>query len=332
LRGDQVWIATRTPGRPEQGTFRLGGASGLRPKAQLAQATPDIVHCHSSVLSPLAWMFARAAATAGVPVVLTMHSMVPTLGPVATGLRVLARSIGPDAVWTAVSDVCAAAMRRAAGVPVHVLNNGVDPQAWASEPRDPAAVTTVSSVMRLASRKRPLAFIDMLAKVEGELGPDARWRAVIAGDGPLRDTAARAVRRHRLTHRVSLPGRLDRDQVRVLMSRTDLYVAPATLESFGIAALEARCAGAPVLAMRATGVSEFIQHGVDGLLVEDDRRMTGRLVDLLSERSQLSELSAGAASPVVEQAWPTVTARCAEVYRVAGTCEAGRRQPALIVQ
>jgi glycosyltransferase involved in cell wall biosynthesis len=326
IRGDDVWVATRTAGLPERGTRRLG-AAGLRPGSLLAELRPDVVHCHSSVLSPLAWTFARAAARAGLPVVVTMHSMVPTLGPVAATLRVVARSVGPAAVWTSVSGVSADALHRAVDVPVHVLHNGVDPLAWRAAASDDDRVTTVTSVMRLASRKRPLPYVEVLAEVERQLGAGARWQAVIAGDGPLRDAVARSVRRHGLTHRVSLPGRLERGQVEALVGRTDLYVAPAILESFGIAALEARCAGVPVLAMRAAGVSEFVEHDVDGVLVDDDRELAERLVELLGRRSRLPSLAGAARRPVVEQAWPTVTARCADVYDLAGACEAGRRQP-----
>ncbi|WP_426565514.1 glycosyltransferase family 4 protein [Angustibacter sp. McL0619] len=330
VRGDEVWVATRTQGPPEPGTRRLG-ADRLRPSALLRELSPDLVHCHSSVLSPLSWTFARAATRAGLPVVVTMHSMVPTVGPVAAGLRVVARSVGAGAVWTAVSGVCASALRLAADVPVHVLHNGVDPQAWGPAATG-GAVTTVSSVMRLASRKRPLPYVEVLGQVERELGIGARWRAVIAGDGPQRDAVARSIRRHGLEHRVSLPGRLDRSEVEALMRQTGLYVAPAVLESFGIAALEARCAGVPVLAMRGAGVCEFVEHGMDGELVQDDHAMADRLVELLGEGSRLAGLARGARRPVVDQAWATVIRRCADVYELAGACEAGRRQPVAHVE
>ena len=43
------------------------------------------------------------------------------------------------------------------------------------------------------------------------------------------------------------------------------HVSLATMESFGIAALEARAAGLPVVALRRGGVREFVEDGVDGL-------------------------------------------------------------------
>jgi glycosyltransferase involved in cell wall biosynthesis len=60
-----------------------------------------------------------------------------------------------------------------------------------------------------------------------------------------------------------------------------VFVAPAILESFGIAALEARCAGVPVVARSDGGVAEFIKDGKEGLLAADDGEMA-RCVALLT--------------------------------------------------
>ena len=51
-----------------------------------------------------------------------------------------------------------------------------------------------------------------------------------------------------------------------------MFVAPANLESFGIAALEARCAGLPVLAKANSGIREFVSDEREGLLAADRRR------------------------------------------------------------
>ena len=60
------------------------------------------------------------------------------------------------------------------------------------------------------------------------------------------------------------PGASPGQKIRELLQRCDVYLAPATLESFGIAALEARSAGLPVIGMAGGGISDFIEHGVEG--------------------------------------------------------------------
>ncbi len=328
-RGHDVVVATSTQGAAtDDGRTVQVPLTGGRARQLIDDLAPDVVHCHSSIVSPLAWSFARSASSASVPVVLTMHSVAQAVGPVRSGLRAVAGLIGPAAVWTSVSAMAAAALEPAVRVPVHVVNNGVDPAQWTRSRAGQHAVPTVVSVMRLAARKRPLAYVEMLAAVHRELGPDVRWRAVIAGTGPQEDAVRRAVRRHGLADVVTLAGRLDRAGVGDLLTGADLYVAPALLESFGIAALEARCAAVPVVALRGAGVSEFVHDGVEGHLVDDDADMARTVAALVRSPERLRELSAGCARSPVAQAWPTVVDRCLELYDVAA-CQTAR-PPALL--
>ena len=82
---------------------------------------------------------------------------------------------------------------------------------------------------------------------------------------------------------VELVGRRTRDEIRTAFARADVFVAPANLESFGIAALEARCAGLPVVAMARTGIREFVANGREGLLAQSDRDMVEQLLRLIRD-------------------------------------------------
>ena len=98
---------------------------------------------------------------------------------------------------------------------------------------------------------------------------------------------------------VELPGRLPRTEIRALYERADLFVAPATLESFGIAALEARCAGLPVLARTAGGIGEFVGARPDGLLAGSDGDLVRDLVRLAAdpaERERMAVTAGGSRS------------------------------------
>ena len=110
----------------------------------------------------------------------------------------------------------------------------------------------------------------MLRGIRDELPPSIRLRAVIVGEGPDRPQVERSLQRHGMSDWVELPGRLRRNQIRDLFARADVFLAAANLESFGIAALEARAAGLPVVAKAHTGIAEFIAHGREGLLGSTD--------------------------------------------------------------
>lgn len=311
--GDRAGDAADDAADDSPGTIRRGWASAAGAGRVVDEVRPDVVHCHTSLVSPLAWVAAREAVAAGVPTVVTMHSVAQQTWPLRSPLRAVARLVGPGAVWTAVSAVAAQALVNAVGRPVRVLPNGVDPGMWRQSAVGERDELTVVSVMRLAARKRPMALLEVLHEVHRQVGGTVPWRAVLAGSGPQQAAMERTVRRRGLQDVVSLVGRLDRPDVSSLLSAADLYVAPAVLESFGIAALEARCAGVPVVGFRDAGVQEFIQHGVHGELVTHDAAMAASIVGLLTDRDRLRTLGAGARGPV-PHAWDAVLDRCEELY------------------
>jgi len=314
---------TPAPGNSLLPVRRMTSNRALVPSARtrrqlhglLSADTVDAVHIHSSVLSPFAWTAARLASAAAIPTVVTMHSIVPSRGPL---LPLSASLLGwprwPVA-WSAVSDVAAAPLRSLLGsTPVSVLPNGIDPTAWHSpQPRRHGAPLTIVSVMRLAQRKRPLALLRTLAAIRAALPADVPLRAVLIGEGPQRPRMERYLRAEGMQSWVTLTGRLTRAQIRPLLAAADVYLAPAELESFGIAALEARCAGLPVVAMAQGGVGEFIRNGQEGFLVHSDREMVKVTADLLTspllrvmqERNRRSE---------PEMTWPHVVGLSLDLY------------------
>jgi glycosyltransferase involved in cell wall biosynthesis len=159
---------------------------------------------------------------------------------------------------------------------VSVLPNGIDPSAWLLPPAAPAAaVPTLISVMRMVRRKRPRALLRTLKAL-----PPGSFRAVLVGDGPLLPRLQRDA-----SEDITFTGALDRTAIRSLLASADVYIAPAPRESFGIAALEARSAGLPVVARAGSGVADFIRPGVEGWLVHSDAELQGVLTSLLRDPS-----------------------------------------------
>ena len=142
-----------------------------------------------------------------------------------------------------------------------------------------------------------------------------RLRTVVIGDGPLRGRMERHVERHGLSDRIELAGRRSRAEVRQALARADVFLAPAVLESFGIAALEARCAGVPVISRQEGGTREFIRHGREGLLVADDASMARALAGLANDPERRRRMSAHNRAVKPAQDWPAVLDRTEELYR-----------------
>jgi glycosyltransferase involved in cell wall biosynthesis len=296
--------------------------------APLEQAGADAVHVHVSVLSPFAAAAAWRAATLGLPTVVTVHSLWSSLG-VLPGLAGAALRLREwPVLWSAVSDRAAAPLRTMLGpeVPVVVLPNAVDAADWTVR-QVPAGVPTIVSVMRLAPRKRPLPLARMLRQVRAGLPQQSPLRAVVIGDGPQRAPLERYLDRHAMRDWVELPGRLDRAAIREAYAGSTLYVAPALLESFGIAALEARCAGLPVVASSHGGVGEFITHGLDGALVPSDSEMVAAMVRLLTDVPYRRAVTAHTRAVVPDLGWAVACERSLASYRQAALVAAAAPRP-----
>ncbi|MFN8038644.1 MAG: glycosyltransferase family 4 protein [Acidimicrobiales bacterium] len=263
----------------------------------------DVAHFHGGIVSPVAYVGAQDAQRRGIPTVVTVHCLWSYATPGFRGLEKLVHWGEWPVVLSAVSDVAAKPIRRAAsGAEVVVLPNGIDNVAWQVTPRphDRRQVTIVS-VMRLAPRKRPLHLLKMMKQVRERVPTDIDVRLVVIGEGPERSSLEKYIASQGLDGVVELRGRLTRDEIRDFYADADIFVAPANLESFGIAALEARCAGLPVVAKSRTGIREFVEHGQEGLLADTDRDMVDQLVQLVVDadlREKIATFNREVPSPV----------------------------------
>ncbi|MEV7008077.1 glycosyltransferase family 4 protein [Streptosporangium sp. NPDC051022] len=357
--GHEVEVATATPGEPLPGVHRIVAKLpfdlpvhpfGVGRLLRLAAARrPDVVHVHAGAVSPFAWMGVRAAVRAGLPVVVTVHSMWdPVTRGIYRGLRLLFEWHRWGLVGTAVSEAAAVPIRAVAGrgVPVHVVSNGLDVSGWRRlgepagdvsgdasggpsaaasgghapdpgsaaapapgprEPGEPGEPVHVVAVGRLAPRKQPVRLLKLLKEARAQVPGSTPMRATVVGDGPARSQMERYLRANGMGGWVSLPGRYSRDRIRELLASADVFVAPAPRESFGLAALEARAAGVPVVARAQSGVADFVRPGKEGLLGESFEGLVASVARLVRDRELRESIAAhNRETEPVRSSWPVV--------------------------
>ncbi len=290
--GHHVRVLTSTPARAEgrvaddAGPVEVLRARSLLDGWRTATRDVDVVHAHVSVVAPFTAPVVAALARRGVPTVVTVHSLWDGLGPLPTWAAAVSGLRSAPVTWTAVSAVAAGqvARRLPRGATVLRLPNAVDvpPRARTRSPDGPVRIV---STLRLAARKRPLELVHLFDRLQGTVAAEAPVTLTLVGDGPLRPRVEHEIRRRHLGGLVTLRGSVDNSTVRLVLANSDIYVAPALLESFGLAALEARAVGLPVVGLSSTGLTEFVRDGVEGLLAEDDHGLLDAVTRLVREPS-----------------------------------------------
>ena len=356
-RGHEVVVLTATPGmHGERGGYvdevdgvavhrlalRLPFELPVNPLAprllrqRLAEGEFDVAHIHMGVVSPFAVDCARVATGMGLPTAMTWHCMLGALEPVFRATRHVHRWASRGVAMSAVSAVAAEPLQRIVGVDsvVNVLCNGIDVDRWASPAgevpgQDAGKGVRVVSAMRLAARKRPMPLLRIMVRVRALVPTETAISLEILGDGPDRSRLERFIETHDMRGWVRLSGRVSRDEVRATYAGADIYVAPAPLESFGIAALEARTVGLPVVGRLGSGLEEFVKDGLNGYLAADDDAMAGSIARLIIDDELRGSMAAYSRSTPPEQSWAHILDAAEAEYRraiaLAGAARGSRR-------
>jgi glycosyltransferase involved in cell wall biosynthesis len=286
------------------------------------------------VISPVAYAGAIAGERAALPSVITFHSMLHG-SALVLGASESLTSWSSRILFSAVSSVVAAqAVRWMPGKSVGILPNGIDAGFWRAHLADSVQSEGIHfvSAMRLSRKKRPLALVRAFAEACRFVAGSPRLRLTIAGDGPERGAVLRLAAELGVGDRVTLAGLLSRNDLRALYSRAHVFVLPSERESFGIAALEARAAGLPVVAMLATGARDFIVPTVNGLLARDPAEMARFMSRLAVEDALRNYIAHRNASEPPPYDWSAVVAEHRRFYEAAtvlrdGRSRASQKQP-----
>lgn len=330
--GHSVTVITATPTTSPRGDFtELDGEVTVRrltahipldlpvnpfAREALEQALPsfDVVHIHMGLVSPFARMAVQACIKTGTRAILTWHSH---LG----GSTWWYGAVNPLPAWesagirlTAVSAPAARAVATAArgNAQVAVLPNLIFDEPWEqarqaalphfNEEATSAPLRAVTAT-RLAPRKRVLQL--------AEIARRARVDVHVYGDGCLRPALARP---GLSGGRLHLHGKVMSTQLADAYTRAEVFVSPVVKEAFGIAALEARACGLPVIYRQGSGIEEFITHGRDGLETSSDKEMAAALAMLAKHPQRLKKLREYALQNRITHTWSRGLQTYLELY------------------
>jgi glycogen synthase len=149
----------------------------------------------------------------------------------------------------------------------------------------------------------------------------------IAGEGTQQDWLVEQARKHRVLKATRFVGRLDHDELLAALHRADAAVLPSHYEPFGLAALEAAAAGAPLVTSNIGGLGEAVINGETGMSCPPrDVTQLAKAVSAVLDDPAAAQRRARAARERLTSDfdWHTVADETAQVYLTAKRRE---RQP-----
>lgn len=292
--------------------FRLANVFTPRTVRRVKGFDPDLIHLHHPfwVGSLGLWLARRL----GVPAVYTYHTRfehyahyVPVPGRLFRNLisHYLIRRFADKCYGVVVPTVAAREYLRAIGVKSRIVvqPTGVDREAFESVDR--AAVDDLRrrlgigdepvlvSVSRLGEEKNVDFLVEGVAALHRRVDRDFRF--LLVGEGDERERLEARVRELGLSDVVLMPGSVPAEEMPAHYHLGKAFLFASTTETQGMVVLEAMAAGLPVVAVRSSGIDDFVDDGFNGYkTAEDLEDWSERAAALLTDEALRGELSRNA--------------------------------------
>lgn len=266
----------------------------------------DIVHAHYAIPHATSAYLARMMLGGGKPrIVTTLHGTdITLLGSEPSFAEIIAFSINASDGVTAVSESLKRDTYRALPVKAEIstIPNFLDCEfhrrVSAERIRERFARPWEKVIIHM-SNFRAVKRVDTVIKVFAGIAAEVPAQLLMIGDGPERSRAQQLAASLGLCDRVHFLG--NQESVIELLSTGDLFLLPSTIESFGLAALEAMACEVPVVASKIGGLPEVVVEGITGYLLppEDVDGMAGAGVRILSDGNLHAQMAGAARARVL---------------------------------
>lgn len=123
-----------------------------------------------------------------------------------------------------------------------------------------------------------------------------------------------------LEKEIYFAGRVANEEIKNYCRASDLFLFSSLSETQGIVLLETMAAGTPVLAVRATGVSDIVANGVNGFMTDVSETEFGETLDFVLQ-SPRGYLEKGARYTAHKYRVQDIARRAADYYKMVAAAQ-----------
>jgi glycosyltransferase involved in cell wall biosynthesis len=205
------------------------------------------------------------------------------------------------------------------------IPNAVDPDKFAEEVDSRATRAKwkikegeklIAAVGRLTAQK---GFDDLIRAYASIKRSVPASRLLVVGDGYMRGELESIAEQVHVRDSTTFAGFISEADLVGVLKATDVVVVPSRFEPFGIIALEAMAAGAPVVVSKVGGLAEIVDDSVDGLEVEPNNpaAIAEAAVRVLSDRELAARLAENGLKKSRAYSWESAARKTLETYQEA---------------
>jgi glycogen synthase len=305
-------------------TLAMGHAM-LRAGLGLGDWRPDIVHAHD-------WLVAHPAIALAefydVPLVSTIHATEAgrhsgwVSGPINRQVHAIESWLVRD------SDsliTCSASMRDEITdlfgpelADVRVIPNGIDTAGWPFTRR--TAAGAAAELLYFGRLEYEKGVHDAIAALPRIRRTHPGTTLTIAGEGTQQEWLTEQARKHKVFKCVNFVGLVNHSALLELLHRATAVLLPSHYEPFGIVALEAAAAGAPLVTSNVGGLGEAVINGRTGVSFppRDVAALAAAVRGVLNDPAAAQGRAIAARDRLTSDfSWQTVASETAQVYLAA---------------
>jgi glycosyltransferase involved in cell wall biosynthesis len=313
---------------PTNHDFTLAVPFSIRLRSTIKKLNLDIIHVHSPFL--LGRLGARYAKKLNLPLVFTFH----TLYDQYVHYIPIGQNITKEITKKYCADFCnhcdlvivpteiIGKHLQSWGVrsAIKAIPTGIKIQDFRTNEKDwvhrkfginPSCKLLIS-VGRLGKEKN-FAFIIRSFKSIAESIPESRL--VLVGNGPEKNALENLAREIGVLEKIIFTGTLSREEIIKAYNSAHIFIFASVTETQGLVVGEAKAAGLPIVAVKAFGISEMVEDGIDGFLTDlDMNQFIEKINLLLTDESLRHSLSQNALRNAVKISAQSCTNKLINCY------------------